>query len=72
LRLRIHDRIGITFDADNRKNNHCRGLVPLGAAKAHDAPVVREFNDVAHQPLSSDGTHGSLKTQSADIAVIAN
>jgi hypothetical protein len=61
LRL-VHGRICITFNADDGQNNYCRRLVSLGATEAHDAPLVREFDDVAHQPLSSDGTHDPLKT----------
>jgi hypothetical protein len=46
-------RIGIALDPDHGQNNDGCGLIRRFAAKAHNAPVVRKFDNVAHQPLSS-------------------
>jgi len=44
----------ISLDADNGQNNDRCGFSVIGAAKAHQAPIVRKFDDVTHQPPSSD------------------
>jgi len=44
-------RIGVTFDADHRKNDdRCRFI--CRTSEAHDAPLVWEFDNGAHQPSS--------------------
>src|ERR1051326_395257 len=50
--------IRVTLDADDRQNNDRRGFFGAAAAEAYDAPVVGKFDDVAHQPLSSDDRDG--------------
>lgn len=67
----IHRRVNVPLDADNGQNNDRRGLVGLGAAEAHDPPFIGEFDDVAHQPQSSDGRYGSLNPDPL-IGVIAD
>lgn len=52
----IRSGIRVTFNADDRQNDHRRGLIPLGVAKAHNTALVWEFDYVAHQPLSSAGS----------------
>jgi hypothetical protein len=56
----VDGRIREAFDAHDGQNDDGRGLIRVGAAEAHDAPVVRKLYDVAHQPLSLDGRPGSL------------
>ncbi|MFZ2066131.1 MAG: hypothetical protein WAV27_09135 [Xanthobacteraceae bacterium] len=46
---------GIPFDAYDGQNNDGRGLRAVGSSEAHDAPFVRKFDEVAHQPVSPDG-----------------
>jgi hypothetical protein len=46
-------RIGVTLNPDHRQDDDCCGLIGRITAEAHNAPVIREFNNVAHQPLSS-------------------
>jgi hypothetical protein len=46
-------QIGVTLDPDHGQDDNRCGLVGRFAAEAHDAPVFREFDNVAHQPLSS-------------------
>jgi hypothetical protein len=45
-------RIGMAFDADDRQDDDSCRLIRR-TAKAHDAPLVRKFDNGAHQPLSS-------------------
>jgi hypothetical protein len=45
-------RIRVPLDPDHRKDNDRGGLIRPVTTKAHDAPFVREFDYVAHQPLS--------------------
>src|SRR6516164_7565789 len=51
LRLDTVERIGIPLDPDHRKDDDCCGLAGL-AAEAHNAPVVREFDNGAHPAVS--------------------
>lgn len=52
VRLGVVDRRAReALDADDGQNDDRRGFVGLGTAEAHDAPVIREFYDVAHQSL---------------------
>jgi len=44
-------RVGVAVDPYHRQDDDRRGLARV-TAEAHDAPVVRKFNNVAHQPLS--------------------
>jgi len=44
----------VSLNADNGQNNDGCGFSSVGAAKAHQAPIVRKFDDVTHQPPSSD------------------
>jgi|ERR1700733_1653821 hypothetical protein len=46
-------RIGVALNPDDRQNNDRSRLIRRIAAEAHNSPVVRKFNNVAHQPLSS-------------------
>jgi hypothetical protein len=56
----IHRPVSVSLDADNGQNNDRCGLGGLGTAEAHDPPFIGKFDDVTHQPQSSDGRHGSL------------
>src|ERR1700689_3861040 len=44
---------GLALNPDDGKNNDRSRLIRRIAAEAHNPPVVRKFNNVAHQPLSS-------------------
>jgi hypothetical protein len=46
-------RIGVALNPDDGQNNDRSRLIRRIAAEAHNPPVVRKFNNVAHQPLSS-------------------
>jgi len=48
----------VSLDADNRKNDNGCGFSGVGTTEAHQAPLVREFDDVTHQPPSSDTRDG--------------
>jgi hypothetical protein len=45
--------IGIPLDPDDRQNDNRCGFIHRITTEAHNAPVVREFDNDAHQPLSS-------------------
>jgi hypothetical protein len=54
-------RIGISLDPDHRQNDDRCGLVrSVNAAEAHDTPLVREFDNISHQPLSSAAGNGAF------------
>jgi hypothetical protein len=44
----------VSLDADDRQNDDGCGFSGIGATKAHQAPIVRKFDDVTHLPPSSD------------------
>ena len=46
-------RIDVPFDPDHRQNDDRCGFICRIATEAHNAPLVRKFDNVAHQPLSS-------------------
>src|SRR5208282_1147223 len=46
-------RIGVPLDPDHGKDDDRCGFIRRVTAEAHNAPLVREFDDVTHQPLSS-------------------
>jgi hypothetical protein len=51
----LSDWIGVPFNPDDRQDDDRRGLIQRGgAAEPHDAALVGEFDNGAHQPLSSD------------------
>jgi hypothetical protein len=45
-------RVWIPLDPDNGQDDDGCGFVRRITSEAHDAPVVGEFDNVAHQPLS--------------------
>jgi hypothetical protein len=55
----IDRRVCDALNAHDGKNNDGRSLVRVGAAETHDAPLIGEFDDVAHQPLPFDIGAGS-------------
>jgi hypothetical protein len=49
VRLGVPDLRLVSFDADNRQNDHCRGLFgTTGAADAHSASVAGKFQNGTH------------------------
>jgi len=46
-------RIGVALDPDHGQNDDRCGFIRRVTAEAHNAPVFRKLNNVAHQPLSS-------------------
>jgi hypothetical protein len=46
-------RVGVPLDPDNRQDDDGCRLIRRVTAEAYDTPLVREFDNVAHQPLSS-------------------
>jgi hypothetical protein len=53
-------RIGEPLDSNDRQDNDRRGIIrAVATAKAHNAPLFREFDNVAHQPLSSAAGSGA-------------
>src|SRR5580698_5415266 len=51
-RLGVLDmRISVTLDPDDRQNDdRCGFVLRASAAEAHNVPVIRELDNVAHQP----------------------
>src|SRR3974390_2747639 len=54
-------RVGIMLDPYHRQDDDRRGLCRV-TAEAHDAPLIRKFDNVAHQPLSSPAAVRALCT----------
>jgi hypothetical protein len=52
----------VSLDTDDGQNNDGCGFSGVGTAEAHQAPIVREFDDVTHSPPSSDIRDGFFKT----------
>jgi hypothetical protein len=54
-------RIRVTLDPDHGQNDDRRGFVrPVSTAEAHNASVLREFDNITHQPLSSAAGNGTF------------
>jgi hypothetical protein len=53
-------RIGISLDPDYRQDDNRSGFIRPVTAEAHNAPLIREFDYVAHQPLSSAAGKGAF------------
>jgi hypothetical protein len=56
MRLRLGllgTRIGVTFDPDHRQDDNRCGFIRPVTAESHNAPLVRKFDNDAHQPLST-------------------
>jgi hypothetical protein len=54
-------RIGISLDPDHGQDDDRSGFVrSVSTAEAHDAPLVREFDNITHQPLSSAAGIGTF------------
>jgi hypothetical protein len=56
----LGDRIVISFDPNYRENDDGGGFVlRIRTAEPDDAPLVREFDKSAHQPLPQTADSGS-------------
>jgi hypothetical protein len=56
MRLRLGflgARIGVALDPDYRQDDNRCGIIHSVTAEAHNAPLVRKFDNGAHQPLST-------------------
>jgi hypothetical protein len=53
-------RIGVSLDPDHRQDDDGCGFIRTVTAEAYNAPLVREFNNVAHQPLSPAAVTGAF------------
>ena len=66
----VRMRVGIAFDANDREDDDRRRLIHR-PAEAHNALLVRKFDDNAHQPLSSAaGKERNAQTLETGIIVI--
>jgi hypothetical protein len=63
-------RFCISLDTDDRQNDDGCRFSGVGAAKAHQAPIVRKFYDVTHR-LSPLTAGANPSARSTDVGVIA-